>query len=48
MAENLKIISYNCRSLSVNMEIVKKLLKNCDILCLQETLVDENNSEILD
>ena len=48
MSSSLKIISYNCQSLNVNAVIVQDLLHNCDILCLQETLIDENNCQILD
>ena len=48
MNSNLKIISYNCQSLRSNVGIVQNLLTNCDILCLQETLIDENNCGILD
>ena len=42
------ISQYNCQSLRANSEIVQGLLKNCDILCLQETLVDENNSDLFE
>ena len=45
---NLKIISYNCQSLRANVGIVQNLLTECHVLCLQETLIDENNCDILD
>ena len=48
MAGKLRLISYNCFSLGSNANMVCSLLKKCDVLCLQETLVDENNSNILD
>ena len=48
MVGNLKIISYNCQSLRSNAGIVQNLLKDCDVLCLQETLIDDNNNEILE
>ncbi len=35
----LRIISFNCNSIRRNDEIVCKLLNECDILLLQETLV---------
>ena len=44
----LKIISYNCNSLNFNAGIVKKLLDECQILCLQETLIGDHNSHNLD
>ena len=43
MTTNLNIISYNCQSLNLNAAIIQDLLKSCDILCLQETLIDDNN-----
>ena len=46
MNNNLRISSYNCRSLTCNAEIVKSLLIDVDILCLQETLIDENNLQV--
>ena len=48
MEHKLKINSYNCRSLNSNAQIVQSLLKDLDILCLQETLIDENNHDNLD
>ena len=45
---NLKIISFNCQSLRSNFEIISDLTKNCDVLCLQETLIDDNNHHFLD
>ena len=48
MDSKLKISSFNCRSLNANINIVKKILEESDILLLQETLIDENNCKILD
>ena len=48
MADALGVITYNCHSLRANREFVKSLLQSCDILCLQETLIDDNNSSELD
>ena len=48
MNSKLSIISYNCRSANSNGVIISDLLKKCDILCMQETLVDDNNSHLLD
>ena len=39
----LKVISYNCFSLKKNVDLIKILLKKCDILMLQETLLTEDN-----
>ena len=47
MEHKLRINSYNCRSLNSNAEILQSLLKDLDILCLQETLTDENNHDNL-
>ena len=44
----LKIISYNCQSFKSNIDIVKELLHKCDVLFLQETLIDDNNFSLLD
>ena len=44
---SLKIVSYNCQSVNTNLDIIKLLLQNCDILLLQETLLTENNSNLL-
>ena len=45
---SLKIISYNCQSLKAKLDIVSSLLKECDILLLQETLLTNDNNDILD
>ena len=41
MATNLRIFSYNCQSFRSNISIVKRLLKKCDLLFLQETLLTQ-------
>ena len=40
------IISFNCNSIRKNIDIVDKMLKNCDLLFLQETIItsDQLNS----
>ena len=43
----LNIISFNCRSANSNLEIIRLLMNECDILFLQETLLSENNHYIL-
>ena len=48
MPSKLKLISYNCQSLNAKSAIIANLLKECDVLCLQETLIDKNNSYHLD
>ena len=40
---SLKIISYNCQSLNAKLDIVPSLLKDFDILSLQETLLTNDN-----
>ena len=47
MSNKLKIISFNCQSLNANAAIIEDLLGSCDILCLQETLIDHNNAQNL-
>ena len=44
MEGNLKIISYNCNSFNSKLLILETLLGKCDLLCLQETLIGEDNS----
>ena len=44
---NLRIISYNCQSLNAKLDIVSTLLNDCDILLLQETLLTNDNNDIL-
>ena len=43
MALNLRVISYNCQSFNTKTQIIGKLLDSCDILCLQETLLNNEN-----
>ena len=45
--DKLQIISFNCQSVRSNLEIIQNLTTECDIICLQETLIDENNFDIL-
>ena len=45
---SLKIVSYNCQSLKANINIVSPLLNDCDILLLQETLLTNDNTDILE
>ena len=40
----LRILSYNCQSFNSKSESINKLLNSCDILCLQETLLNNENS----
>ena len=44
---SLKIVSYNCQSVNTNFDIIKLLSQDCDILLLQETLLTENNKNLL-
>ena len=44
----LKTISLNCQSAKANVGLISRLLNKCDILCLQETLLSEDNINILE
>ena len=46
--DKFKIISYNCRSVNSSTDVIISLLNICDILFLQETLITEHNSYLLD
>ena len=48
MNNAIRVCSFNCQSLNRKSQVVQSLLSNYDILFLQETLVNEFNSEILD
>ena len=48
MDTKLKVISYNCQSFNANGAIIQDLLSMCDILCLQETLIDDSNFQNID
>ena len=41
MTCNLRIVSYNCQSFNCNIEFIKQLLETCDVLCLQETYLND-------
>ena len=43
----IKIVSFNCYSVNSNTEVLKLLLSKCDIMLLQETLLSDDNSGIL-
>ena len=44
---NIKVISFNCGGLKSNAELINLLLNECDILCVQETLLFESSNDIL-
>ena len=48
MASNFRIISYNCQSVNTNLNLIQSFLPNCDILFLQETLLNDDNCSILE
>ena len=48
MADNLRVISYNCQSFSCKTLFITSLLSDCDILLLQETLLNEIDSYKID
>ena len=48
MMYSLRIISYNCRSFNTNSVIISSLLENCDVVLLQETLLNNDTSHLLD
>ena len=41
--KGIRIKTYNCQSFVANMVQINDLLKNCDILFLQETLLGEHD-----
>ena len=43
MAKNLRVISFNCQSFNRKTNIIESLLNSCDVLCLQETLLNDDN-----
>ena len=44
MAPSPRITTFNCHFFNKNYEIIRTLLLECDILCLQETQLDANTS----
>ena len=48
MDNKLRIITYNCQSFTPSIEVISDLLSRCDILLLQETLISDMNSYLLD
>ena len=47
LSSYLRLITFNCHSLNHNREIIVSLLKSCDILCLQETLLYGTNNNLI-
>ena len=43
----LRCATYNCNSVRNNAEIVKNILNNVDILCLQEIMLNKSDLDIL-
>ena len=48
MSSNLRVITYNCQSFNSKKVILDSLLNSCDLLCLQETFINDENSLNLD
>ena len=44
---SVKIISFNCHSARANFDIINSLSKECDIMILQETILNDDNCLIL-
>ena len=44
MVNNLRVISYNCHSFNAKHDLISPLLDKCDLLCLQKTVLHEDNS----
>ena len=42
---NLRVLSYNCRSFNSKTVYIDSLLKCCDILCLQETFLSDDQAD---
>ena len=47
MASSLRIITYNCKFVRNSEQVIDTLLSSCDILCLQETLIDDAHQSAL-
>ena len=43
----MNICTYNCQSVNANIEFIKMLTATSDIICLQETLLNDNNHSVL-
>ena len=43
----MRIVSYNCNSFRNNFENIRSLLHDCDILLLQELMLEKRDLEIL-
>ena len=48
LVDNLRIITFNCNSMKKNIDVIRTLLNDCDVLCLQETLIYDNDDCYLD
>ena len=46
--KRIRLISYNCQSFNAKTAVIESLLLECDILCLQETLINDENSFMMD
>ena len=44
MNSNLRVITYNCQSFNSKKVILESLLNSCDLFCLQETFINDENS----
>ena len=44
----MRVKSYNCQSANTNLKLIKSLLINSDVLCLQETFLSEERFHILE
>ncbi len=42
----IKIASYNCSGFKQEIDTIRKLMQCNDIICLQETLINESNVDI--
>ena len=43
----LKVVSYNCNSIRKKVDIIRRLLNNCDILVCQEIILLEEDSDFV-
>ena len=48
MLDRLGIISFNFDSLKMNIDVIRKVVNNCYVLCLQETFICDIDDSYLD
>ena len=46
-AKSIKIVSFNCNSVRKNVDTIRELIDNYDIVCLQETFLSKNDTAFI-